>query len=999
MLKSQSAANTNDHPLDTFIHERSYNIPTLDLELQSYRHKATGAQHFHLKTETTEQAFMVSFKTVPTDSTGVAHILEHTTLCGSEKYPVRDPFFMMLRRSLSTFMNAFTSSDWTAYPFATQNRKDFFNLLSVYLDATFFPSLNPLDFAQEGHRLEYTTPDDVSSPLLYKGVVFNEMKGAMSSINSILIQKISRHLFPSTTYHFNSGGEPQIIPELTYEDLVSFHKKHYHPSNANFYTYGNLPLQELQTQFEQHVISRFKDKPDPIEVTLQAPTLAPVKVHEYYGIDDQDTEQKTYLAISWQMGESANAQSRLEAMLVSNVLMLNSASPLRHMLETYPHGTAPLSVSGLEDTRRQMCFTCGVEGSDPQYADDLEQSVFKVLEDIARDGVPQEILESICHQLELHQREITGSGMPYGLQLILTTHYGAIHGGDPSELLDIDPALVQLREHIQNPEYIKGLIQKLLIDNKHMIRLILSPDVTLNERTKSFEAEQLSKINDALSDEEKAKIVSTAAELKKRQAQEDDVSVLPCVTLSDVPDQIPYAEPDQTTETSVFSLSLSEKGQTRLFPVPQITHFKAGTNGISYVDTVMPLPQLTPEEMGTLKLLKSCLPVLGVGKDDYLTIQKKQAEITGGIGLGTDYRVPRDSTEVISGFISIGSKALDRNLEPMIALLDKTLHEVRFDETQRIRELIAQSRARHERSVTNQGHALAMKAAGSCLRPLAHHEHHYGYGLAQIKSLKALDDGLNSPEKLDELSEKMKALHGKLLAMPKARLIVSDLSDWAKLEGTLSKLPNQDQAFNPLEYKINPQPRSQAWVTNTQVNFCAQAFATVAPSHDDSAALTVLGSFLRDGFLHRAIREEGGAYGGGAAHRASGYFVFYSYRDPRLTETLDDFQASIRWLLDSTHDARPLEEAILGVISSLDKPHSPAGEASSSYYNALYGRDANTYHQLRKKVLAITLEDLKRVAEKYLLTDNNALNATAIVTNSTTLEALEEKSKFEIFEL
>ncbi|MFT5483627.1 MAG: Zn-dependent M16 (insulinase) family peptidase, partial [Halieaceae bacterium] len=233
-------------------------IEALKTDVSYYRHRKTGAEHYHMAADSNENVFLVALRTVPEDSTGVAHILEHTALCGSERYPVRDPFFMMIRRSLNTFMNAFTSSDWTAYPFASQNRKDFSNLLDVYLDAVFFSRLDPLDFAQEGHRMEFTDPTDSSTPLVYKGVVFNEMKGAMSSVSSTMWQALCHHLFPTNTYHFNSGGEPECIPDLSYEQLKDFYRSHYHPSNAIFMTFGDIPAEEHQAIFEERALSRFE---------------------------------------------------------------------------------------------------------------------------------------------------------------------------------------------------------------------------------------------------------------------------------------------------------------------------------------------------------------------------------------------------------------------------------------------------------------------------------------------------------------------------------------------------------------------------------------------------------------------------------------------------------------------------------------------------------------------------------------------------------------------
>ena len=279
-------------PHPAFEQLRTSKIESLDIDVHEYRHKKTGAPHIHLATENPENVFLVGLRTIPTDSTGVAHILEHTVLCGSEKYPVRDPFFMMIRRSLNTFMNAFTSSDWTAYPFASQNRKDYFNLLDVYLDAVFFSRLEELDFMQEGHRVEFESPEDPNSDLVFKGVVFNEMKGAMSSTSSVLWQEISKHLFPNNTYHHNSGGDPEAIPDLSYDELISFYKTHYHPSNAVFMTFGDIPAEQLQARFEDQVLSRFEKLDRVIKVDKAHRIHSPVRVEEAYASDEADQDNK-----------------------------------------------------------------------------------------------------------------------------------------------------------------------------------------------------------------------------------------------------------------------------------------------------------------------------------------------------------------------------------------------------------------------------------------------------------------------------------------------------------------------------------------------------------------------------------------------------------------------------------------------------------------------------------------------------------------------------------
>lgn len=316
---------------------RKQKIESLNIEVQEYVHTKTGARHFHTAADDNNNSFSIGFATVPQDSSGVAHILEHTSLCGSKKFPVRDPFFMMIRRSLNTFMNAMTSSDWTAYPFSSQSRKDFDNLLEVYLDAVFFPRLDPLDFAQEGHRVEFEIADDPESDLVFKGVVFNEMKGAMSSPVSQLWQASNSALFPTTTYHYNSGGEPANIPDLTYDQLKEFHAEHYHPSNAVIMTYGNFPVEEHQKNFHEWALSKFDRKDLDFSVPDEKRFTEPQEITIPYALDmdddDKSTTGKTHLVMHWLLGQIVDLDAMMNMQLLSGVLLDNSASPLRLALE------------------------------------------------------------------------------------------------------------------------------------------------------------------------------------------------------------------------------------------------------------------------------------------------------------------------------------------------------------------------------------------------------------------------------------------------------------------------------------------------------------------------------------------------------------------------------------------------------------------------------------------------------------------------------------------
>jgi Zn-dependent M16 (insulinase) family peptidase len=942
---------------------QSRDISALNLTVEQYRDATSGAEHIHLKSDNPENVFMVALRTVPMNSSGVAHVLEHTALCGSKKYPVRDPFFMMIRRSLNTFMNAFTSSDWTAYPFASQNRKDFNNLLEVYLDAVFFPNLNPLDFAQEGHRLELSEANNPNSALEIKGIVYNEMKGAMSSPTSTLWQSLSEHLYPTTTYHYNSGGDPEIIPELTHEQLVDFHKTHYHPSNAIFMTFGNIDAREHQNKFAT-VINSFETKADPIRVGLEQRYSKPLVVKGSYALAESEPQEKaTHHVVGWLLGSSIDLKASLEAQLLELVLLENSSSPLQRALETSHLGRSPSPLCGVDHSQREMCFVAGIEGSEADQAADLEDLILLVLEKVASEGVPQADIESCLHQLELHQREISGDSYPYGLQLMLTALNSATHGGDPVELLDMEPALKQLQEEIRDPDYIKNLCRKLLLDNPHRVRLTLAPDTGLANRRDQKLQDELASLKESMGPEEIQGLIQGAKVLAERQDQQDNPEVLPTVTLEDVPKKMAYVAAE------------SKLADQRL------TRYAAGTNGLVYQMAVSELPQLNTDELYLLPLLTHLMSEVGNNGQDYMEIQRLQSAICGGIGVSFSLRGTPQNAQDIRGYLMSSSKALYRNQAAMTDLMAATLDKCRLDESERIRHLIAQTRALSDSSITGNGHSLAMLAAVQNFSPISQLNQFTG-GLDGIRSLRALDDKLNQARELESLLESLQSLQQKLSNQDREWVIISEQDQLDAFTDNLTpQLERTTASVSSLCMQpLAPSPSDQLWITNTQVNFCAKAFPTVTSAHADAPALTVLGGLLRNLYLHPAIREKGGAYGGGASQdNNTGSFRFYSYRDPRLKETLDDFDASVQQFLNQSVEPRHLEEAILGVVSSIDKPSSPAGEARQTYIAEIFGRSKEIREDYRRRILQLEMGDLQRVAATYLIPEKQS---TAVVTHS-----------------
>jgi Zn-dependent M16 (insulinase) family peptidase len=832
----------------------------------------------------------------------------------------------------------------------------------------FFARLDPLDFAQEGHRLEFAEANDANSDLCFKGVVYNEMKGAMSSINSILWQTMSKHLYPTSTYHYNSGGEPADIPDLSYEQFKAFYQTHYHPSNAIFITFGDIAAAEHQQQFEEQALCRFDKLDCHIAVSNEQRYSKPQYFEESYAYDKGEqgcTDNNTHIVVSWLLGDSTDLEATMQARLLASVLLDNSGSPLQKALETTDLGTSPSPMCGLEDSQKELAFACGIEGSNPQHADKVEALILDVLRDVAEQGLPFEQVAASLHQLELSQREISGGGYPYGLHLILTSLTSATHRGDPVSLLNLDPVLEKLQQQITDPEFIKSLARDLLLNNQHRTRLVLKPDSQLGRRKEQAEKQRLVAIKASLSDSEKQAIIEKSAALKERQEMEESLDLLPKVGIEDIPAEITYAE-KQSQQSS---------------PLP-IACYSAGTNGVAYQQIIMPMPQLTEQQMDLLPLYSTCVTEMGVGQRDYQQTQLWHSSVVGAYSASASVRTDKDSLDKLHGNISFSSKGLSGNQSAMTELMQESLLQARFDELPRLRELVAQIRTYRESSITGNGHVLAMTAAASGLSAQGYLNQRWG-GMTGLGLLKLLDKSLDSDADTADLSAQLQAIHQLVLAQPRQYLLVAEGQRLDEFKAVMQAQYASDvapAAINLIDYRPTLSPVNHCWTANTQVSFCSKAYPTVPTGHADSAALTVLGGVLRNGFLHRAIREQGGAYGGGASQdNQSGAFRFFSYRDPRIAETLTDFDNAINWLQSQSLGYDKIEEAILGVIGGLDKPGTPAGEAIQAFHAELNGRGKACTEQFRQQVLAVTEADLKRVASTYL---RQEVAQTAVITNA-----------------
>ena len=983
------------HPAFALIEHR--HIEALSMDVLISQHVQTGAMHYHLAHASDENAFLVGFRTQPMDSKGEAHVLEHVALCGSKKFPVRDPFFSMIKRSLNTFMNAMTAADWTAYPYATQNKNDYFNLLAVYLDASFFPNIHPLDFAQEGIRVELDSDDKPQ----FKGIVFNEMKGAMSGEIDQLYHAVAHHLFPTTTYHYNSGGDPADIPDLTHNELVEFHHSHYHPSNSVIMSFGNIPVAETQTKIHDDALIQFESGKKHVsrpEVRLSAP----ISVTDTYTADEEGADQ-THHVVAWLLPSIIDPKQRLALRLLEGVLVEHAGSPLRAYLDSHPLGKAPSPLLGLDDSHYEMVFYTGLRGSNPEHADAVEQGIMDLLTQVASQPIDDETIETILHQIEIDQRHIGGDSMPYGLNLMLEGFSTAIHDGNPIDVWEVDEHLLWLREQVKDKQWLPNLIKQHLLDNQHRVRVTLTPDSEKTARLAAAEQTRLDAIARDLTDHDKDILKQQALDLAARQAAPDDLSLLPKVGLEDVPTDISFKQGSQQT------VQLSGKDST-------LFEYEAGTNGLYYYQVIVPLTddigesgsnELPANDVINYPLLPiylSLVSELGTDSMDAYELQAKQAAHSSGVTARISQRTNIDSNQSISSYFVVATRALNRKPEAVDLVKEVMEHSI-FTEHDRIKEILQQRQSGWQSNLAGSGHAYAMQTASRGMSRQSQLE----YVRSGLPALNALKDFLthaaSDDAQWDQLATSLMNLHQRIISLPKHALLICEaeqterlrdliVNSWQDSHATELATKNINTAANiPSEFAdliINPALDGEhhspnvanngetvavadlAWLVATNVYHNASAYTVPAADHPDTAALMVLAPYLRNGYLHSAIRERGGAYGGGAGYDGNACaFKFFSYRDPQCAETFAHFDASIEWLLNEPQTAEQLEEAILGIVSGMDKPGSPAGEAVKACFADLHHRGIDWQRKMRAAILEVSLADLQRVAKLYLQGQNH----------------------------
>jgi Zn-dependent M16 (insulinase) family peptidase len=945
-------------------------------------HSGTGAKHVHISNSDVENTFSVAFKTVPQDSTGVAHILEHTVLCGSRKYPVRDPFFSMLKRSLSTFMNAFTASDWTMYPFASQNGKDYYNLMDVYLDAAFFPKLERLSFKQEGHRLELEENQQSGGTdtfqLTYKGVVYNEMKGAMSSPDQVMARSILKALYPSTTYRFNSGGEPAEIPSLTYEQLKEFHRKHYHPSNAFFYTYGSLPLKDHLAFIDAAVLKKFK-RIDPGTVVESQPRWDKPRsvIFPYPFSKKEDASKKCQICLAWLTADIKEPFEILTLTLLEQILLGNSASPLRKALIDAGLGSALCDGAGFDADNRDSLFVSGLKDAAQSSAGKIEEIILDVLNRLVDGGIEKKLIESAIHQIEFHRKEITNTPYPYGIKLLLTFSGSWFHGGDPLKILNFDADLARLQSELAKGTFFESQIKKYFLDNPHRILLTLAPDQQMEEREAKRQGAELDRLKKLLSPTDIDLIRQDAEALQRLQESEEDVSSLPTLRREDIPPSVPIIE-----------ASGSEDGLHAVM-------YNQATSGIVYFAAAAGTGSLPANLVPLAPFFCYAFSRMGTRSRNYAELAQLIDAHTGGIGLSTHSRTRFDPAGECVPFISFNGKCLLRNQDRMFDIIQELLHQYDFSDTIRLKNLLLEYRAGLESMVIHNGHRLAISLASrrfSSTRALGE----IWSGVHQLQTIKQLSDELDE-QKLAAISRDLAAIGKSLLTQNsfKMALIGEDaamtnaVKNFTSVFSAFGEGPGD--GFTEPNISLESERIREGWSTSSAVSFVALAFETVRMEHADSAALSVISKILRSMYLHREIREKGGAYGGFALYSPEdGLFSFASYRDPHIVATLNAFDNAAAFIRAGKFGDEDVDEAVLQVCSEIDKPDPPGPAARKAFYRKIISLSDEMRLRFKSALLSLTRKKVMQAAEKYFdwkETDR----AVAVISGEDKLDAANQK--------
>ena len=984
MLKFQRLASSyaqskvlRKYPVGGIIHgyeiRRILPVPELKLTAVDLVHNQTGSEHLHIDRDDKNNVFSIAFKTNPPDATGVPHILEHTTLCGSEKYPVRDPFFKMLNRSLANFMNAMTAHDYTFYPFATTNKSDYENLRDVYMDATLNPLLKAEDFFQEGWRLEHNDLTDPKSDIGFKGVVYNEMKGQISNANYYFWIKFQESIYPSLN---NSGGDPTKITDLKYEDLIDFHAKNYHPSNSRTFTYGNFALDDT-LKFLDDSFSGYGKRSKNDNILLPVNIDKTIKIKEKGQIDPLlSGDRQVKSSITWACGSPDNYYETFLLGVLGNLLIEGHSSPFYKSLIESGIGSQYSVNTGMESTTAMNFFTIGAQGL--STVEEFRSVVQNTIKEVLKSKFDNKKIEAILQQIELSKKDQKSD---FGLQILYSIIPGWSSSRDPFENLLLDETLSRFREDWES----QG--NKLFVDliNKHILgkpyfEFTIEGSEDFTSIIEKEEASRLESKIAKLNEEDKDVIFKRGQLLQENQNRKEDHTCLPSLNISDIP-----------RVSDVYEVEIKPDTMNRI----------TDTNGITYITGKRNLDNVIPQELYPyLPLFSDSLTHLGTSREDYSDIENSIKLFTGGISAHVDVTSDPISMKPNLLFLFDGW-ALNSKTNHITEYWEKLLLNTDFKKHgDKLKVLIRSLVSSNTSSIADSGHSYARGFSGAHISVSKSIDETLS-GISQVKFINRLS------ALLDDENEFQEKIVNKLIEIQKLVInsngmkyfITTDSSTQSlKVEEEIGKFNNKlpkTGDFVGMEASKFPKLESKNGTYSTlidfpfQVHYTSSCLSGISYTHKDGAPLQVLANMLTFKHLHREIREKGGAYGGGATYSAlDGIFGFYSYRDPNPLNSLETFSKSGNYVMNHAQWGQSdINEAKLTIFQQIDAPISRKSEGTTLFHSGVTDEMRQTR---REQLLDVTLNDIQMVAEKYIGNKSSVNTVIGSVIKGKTVEPLWE---------
>ncbi|ORY87648.1 peptidase M16C associated-domain-containing protein [Protomyces lactucae-debilis] len=930
-----------------FTVQRTKHVPELQLEATLLRHDRTGLQHLHIAKDDSNNVFSIGFATPPTDSTGVPHMLEHTTLCGSHKYPVRDPFFKMLNRSLANYMNAFTAADYTFYPFATVNKADHANLRDVYLDATLFPRLREIDFQQEGWRLEHKDPKDTATPIEFKGVVYNEMKGQMSDASYLFYIMFQREMYRGTIYGNDSGGDPKNIPDLTYQQLVDFHKNHYHPSNGKVFTYGNFPLDDQLESLNQKLMKFSAAQPENVD-KITSPWQGTRTVTANGPIDPLTATESQYKSsLSFLCNDAADTFETFSLRILSSLLLDGHSSPLYQGLIEAGLGSDFSPNTGYDNSTKTTVFSVGLQETTKETAEKLPVVVNELLSKVAETGFDSGKVEAILHQMEIALKRKQAN---FGMSLLQTVAGPWFNEADPMQLLSWNETVDRFKSEIAKGGYLEGLVKKYFLKQSPdgVMHFTMRPSTEFAGELVATEQANLTQKVSSLTEQDKKKVEESGLALLKFQEAEEDLSCLPTLKVSDIPEKVTYTQ---------LELGGSIAG------VPVDWNLKA--TGLTYFRMKAKLNHLPEHLRPFLPIYADCFTNLGTKQHSMAALEDMIKLKTGGISVSTLIANNHSNLQDYDQALVVSGHCLDGNIDHLFSLMSEMLNNTNFDNREKLRNLIKMSASGAISNVAESGHVYARTFAGSALSAAGKAVEQLS-GMTQVKLISELA----TKEDLSDLISNLKQIHEMAFAKPLMQCFITvDPAQVKNVERGVSGLVESFNASSPSDSAVSDfevaTPAKSFFPLPYQVNFSALSMMGVPYTHQDGAALQILSKLLTNKHLHREIREKGGAYGGGASYSAtSGVFGYYSYRDPNSLRTLETMTQAGAWAAQRVWTLQDLEEAKLSVFQGVDAPMSVASEGMVYFTDRI---TSDMRQKRREELLAVNAKQVVLAAEQYLV--------------------------------